>query len=190
VSAAQGESLYQLPVTLTTAAGVPMTLSSLHGTPFIITMFYGHCTSVCPVLTMQLQRITKRLSAQERRRIQVVMISFDSARDTPDVLAAFKSEHQITEDNWIVARASAPDVRLLAAVLGIQYRELKDHTFNHSAVLSVADRNGIVRAQTSDLSDANGAFVAAVRRQLASPLSAPPAARALDDRDASPTGVQ
>ena len=162
-----GESLYQLPVTLTTSAGTSMKLSALRHTPLIVTMFYSQCASVCPLLTAQLQRITRRLSAAERRRIQVLMVSFDSARDTPAALAAFAAEHDIARDNWVVAGASASDVRLLAAALGIQYRELADHTFNHSAIISVTDREGVVRSQTSDLADSKGSFAAAIRRQLA-----------------------
>lgn len=163
-----GESLYRLPITLTTAAGVPMQLAALRGTPLLVTMFYSQCASVCPLLTMQVQRITGRLSSSEQRRIRVLLVSFDSTRDTPDALSAFAAEHHITADTWTIARASASDVRLLAAALGIQYRERADHTFNHSAIISLTDRDGVVRAQTSDLSDRQGSFVSAVRRQLAS----------------------
>ena len=99
--------------------------------------------------------------------MRVLMISFDSARDTPEALSAFAAEHHIAQDNWVVARASASDVRLLAAALGIQYRELADHTFNHTAIISVTDREGVVRAQTSDLADPKGSFVTAIRHQLA-----------------------
>jgi protein SCO1/2 len=169
-----GESLYQLPVSLTTAAGTSLKLSNLRHRPLIVTMFYSQCASVCPLLTAQLQRITRRLSAMEQRQVEVLMISFDSARDTPEALTAFAAEHHIAGDNWVVARASASDVRLLAAALGIQYRELADHSFNHSAIISVTDREGVVRAQTSDLADSRGSFVAAIRRQLGtSPRPAP-----------------
>jgi protein SCO1 len=160
-----GDSLYQLPVQLTAADGASVRLSSLRGKPLVVTMFYSRCTSVCPMLTHELQRFMSHLSARERAQVQILMVSFDSAGDSPATLTAFKSEHQITEDNWLIAKASARDVRSLAAALGIQYRELPDHSFNHSAVISVADRGGTVRARTSDLSDADGTFIAAVRLQ-------------------------
>jgi protein SCO1 len=59
------------------------------------------------------------------------------------------------------------DVRLLAAALGIQYREVPDHTFNHSTLISLADRNGVIRDRTPDLSDEKGDFLTAIRGQLA-----------------------
>jgi protein SCO1 len=160
-----GESLYQLPVQLTTADGSNINLSSLRGRPLVVTMFYSRCTSVCPLLTHELQRLMSRLTAPERAKVQILMVSFDSAGDSPATLTAFKSEHKIAADNWLIAKSSASDVRLLAAALGIRYRELPDHSFNHSAVVSVTDRGGTVRARTSDLDDADGSFIAAVRLQ-------------------------
>ncbi len=164
-----GDSIYQLPVTLQTAEDKTLRLAQLRGRPLLLTMFYSQCTSVCPLLTAQLQRLVDQFSPAERRQLQVLMVSFDAVRDTPDALAAFKAEHHIQQGNWIVAHASAGDVRALAAVLGIRYRELPDHTFNHSAVISFADREGIVRARTGDLTAVDNAFVRAVHDQLADP---------------------
>ena len=162
-----GDSLYQLPVTLTTASGTSMRLSEMRGSPALITMFYSRCTSVCPLLTMQLQRITQRLSRSEQRRLRVLMVSFDSARDTPESLSAFAHEHNIAGENWILARASATDIRALAAALGVQYRELQDHSFSHATLISLADRDGVVRDKTTDLTDVQDKFVSAIRHQLA-----------------------
>jgi protein SCO1/2 len=161
-----GTSLYQLPVTLETAEGAALKLSELRGQPLIVTMFYSHCTSVCPLLTGQLQRLMAELSPAERQQIRVLMVSFDSVRDTPQELKGFKSEHRIEDSNWFVSRASAADVRSLAAALGIRYRELPDHSFNHSAVISVADRGGTVRARTSELTGPDTPFIQAVRKQI------------------------
>jgi protein SCO1/2 len=162
-----GTSLYQLPATLETAEGATLKLSELRGQPLIVTMFYSHCTSVCPLLTAQLQRLIAELSPAERQQIRVLMVSFDSVRDTPEELKAFKSEHRIEDSNWFVSRASAADVRSLAAALGIRYRELPDHSFNHSALISVADRGGTVRARTSELTGPDAPFIQAVRKQIA-----------------------
>jgi len=161
-----GDSLYQLPVTLRTAGGQTLNIADLRGQPLVVTLFYGHCTSVCPLLTSQVQRVISALSAAERRQIRILMVSFDSLRDTPEELIAFKDEHHIQDPSWIIANASASDVRALAAALGIRYRELPDHTFNHSALISVTDRDGTVRARTSDMTGLDEMFVAAVRAQI------------------------
>jgi protein SCO1/2 len=161
------DSLYQLPIALQTAEGKTIKFADLRGQPLVVTMFYSHCTSVCPLLTAQVQRLIGQLSPGEQQRIQILMVSFDAVRDTPEALSGFKAEHHIKEVNWIIARASANDVRALAAALGIRYRELADHTFNHSAVISVTDREGIVRARTSELTGTDDALVVALRAQIA-----------------------
>lgn len=162
-----GDSLYQLPVVLTTAEGATLKLADLRGRPLLITMFYSHCTTVCPLLTTQLQHLMSQLAPAAQHQVRVLMVSFDSVRDTPEVLRAFKSAHHIQDANWLIARASASDVRSLAAALGIRYRELADHSFNHSAVISVTDRGGTVRSQTSQLSGTDRGFLHAVQAQIA-----------------------
>lgn len=162
-----GDSLYQLDIALQDSDGAPLRLAQLRGRPLLVTMFYGHCAAVCPVLTAQVQRLVSDLPAAERAQLRVLMVSFDSALDTPQELRAFRAEHHINGPNWITARAAAGDVRELAAALGIQYRELPDHTFNHSTVISITDRDGIVRARTSELNGPDPDFVAAMRTQIA-----------------------
>jgi protein SCO1 len=162
-----GDSLYQLPVTLQTAEGRTLKLGDLRGLPLVVTLFYSQCSSVCPLLTSQVQRVIGALSPTERRQIRILMVSFDSLRDTPEVLTAFKAEHHSQDENWIIAHASAGDVRALAAALGIRYRELPDHTFNHSAIISVADRDGTLRARSSEITGLDKEFIAAVRAQIA-----------------------
>jgi protein SCO1/2 len=167
IDAFAGDSLYQLPVALQIADGRTVEFADLRGKPLLVTMFYSHCSSVCPLLTAQVQRLVSELTPAERQQILILMVSFDSLRDTPEVLTDFKAEHHIQDPNWIIARASASDVRALAAALGIRYRELSDHTFNHSAIISVTDRGGTVRARTSEMTGPDAAFIGALRAQVA-----------------------
>ena len=157
------ESLYQLPISLDTSRGAKIALSSLRGHALLITMFYSHCTLVCPLLTKDLQNIDDNLAPKERAHLRVLMVSFDPERDTPAELKAFEQEHSIHDSRWITARASAGDVRLLAAALGIRYRALPDHSFNHSTVISLADNDGVVRGRAIGLKSADAAFMTIVR---------------------------
>lgn len=162
-----GESLYQLPVRLLTAENRNIQLADLRGRPLLITMFYSHCASVCPLITTRLQRLVADLSPADREQVRILMVSFDATRDTPATLTEFKAEHHIEDSSWIIAHASAGDVRLLAAALGIRFRELPDHTFNHSALISLVDRDGVVRAHTSELTATDETFVRAIHVQVA-----------------------
>ena len=78
-------------------------------------------------------------------------------------LKDFENQHHIADPRWVVTRASANDVRLVAAVLGIRYRELPDHSFNHSAVISLADRDGVVRARAIGVQAVDASFMTTLK---------------------------
>jgi protein SCO1 len=162
-AALPGASLYQLPVTLQAADGSTLSFSSLRGQPLLITMFFSHCSSVCPLVTLDLQNLEHQLTAQEKSRVRIVMVSFDSQNDTPAELQRFARERNIDTTRWILARANAQDVRLMAAALGIRYRELPDHSFNHSTVISLLDQEGVVRAKTLGVQASDDSFLKSLK---------------------------
>jgi protein SCO1/2 len=162
-----GDSLYQLDFSLEPVGNAPVRFASLRGEPLLVTMFYSHCTSVCPLVTTQLQHMVAALAPADRRRLRILMLSFDTVRDTPQALAAFMAEHHIRDPNWLIARAKPGDVRALAAALGIQYRELPDHSFNHSALITLLDAQGVPRARTQTITAQDPEFLSSVRALLA-----------------------
>lgn len=164
-----GESIYQLQTDLTDQNGKATTLAALRGRPTLVTMFYTSCQSICPVITVALQRMEAELSAGQRDRLRIVMISLDPTRDTPEALAKFARAHEIDSTRWLLARASPDDVQDIAAVLGIRYRQLPDGSFSHSAVITLLDSDGVVRARTENLQQLDPAFLTALREQSSPP---------------------
>ena len=69
--------MHQLPVMLQKADGSVIKLADLRNRPLLITMFYSHCTAVCPLLTAQLQRLLEPFShlrkakATSAKRLQI-----------------------------------------------------------------------------------------------------------------------
>lgn len=165
-SSLPGESVYQVGARLQTADGGWRSMVSLADRPVILAMFYSSCTSVCPILVPQMQRIEAALGAAERSHVRFVLVSLDSVADTPDRLAAFASAHHLDQPGWIVARASATDVRSLAAVLGVRYRQLPDGSFNHSTAVTLLDERGVVRGRSQVPADDDRDFLAKMRALL------------------------
>jgi len=161
-----GESLYQLPVDLGSATGEHVALASLAGHPVVVTMFYSSCTSVCPMLTLQMQHFESALDPAERFRVRFVMISLDAERDTPPKLAVFAAEHHLDASRWLIAHATPADVRAIAAALGVRYRQLPDKSFGHSALITLLDSRGVPVARTQLLAGDDPAFMAALRASL------------------------
>jgi protein SCO1/2 len=158
-TALPGESVYQLSMDLTDQDGRALALADLRGSPVLVTMFYGSCSNVCPMIAYHLRRIERALPEAQRSRLRVLMVSFDPKRDTPAALHEFARAHQADPVRWTVARAEEAQVQDLAAVLGIRYRELDGGVFNHSSVITLLDRDGMIRARTSDLKTLDPAFM-------------------------------
>jgi protein SCO1 len=165
-AALPGGSLYQLGVTLDTAGGARLALDALRGAPVVVTMFYSSCTSVCPMLTLQMQRIAAALGDDARARVRFLMVSLDAARDTPPTLVEFAAAHRLPEPPFVVAHAAAGDVRAIAAALGIRYRQLPDGSFSHSSLITLLDRDGVPVARTQELAAEDAGFVERLKAEL------------------------
>jgi protein SCO1/2 len=161
-----GDSVYQLAITLTDQSGRALPLAELRGQPVLVAMFYTSCDNVCPMIAYHMHRVEQALPEAERARLRVLLVSFDPARDTPDALRRFAEGHHADPARWVVARAEANDVRDLAAVLGIRYRELDGGVFNHSSLITLLDRDGIIRARTSDLKALDPEFMRTLEASL------------------------
>jgi protein SCO1/2 len=162
-------SLYQLAIPLTTQDGHAATLDLDRGHPVLITMFYASCPAICPTLIEHIKILQQSLPPEQRAKLRVLMVSLDPARDTPAALAALAKKHRVDLTYWTFARASAADVRALAAALGIQYRQLPDGDFDHSTVISLLDGEGRIVARNTSLATTDADLAAPLRQLLTAP---------------------
>ena len=87
------DSIYQLNIALTSQANQVIKLDVYRGQPTLITMFYGSCPNVCPLLIETLQNAERSLDTKDRTRLRVIMVSIDPDRDTPTALAIVAKNH-------------------------------------------------------------------------------------------------
>ena len=158
-----GDSIYQLGVSLTDQNGRKFVMEERRGQPMLVSMFYTSCQFVCPMLIDALRDTEAKLAPEERTRLSVLLVSFDPAHDTVEVLRRTADQRQLDDKHWTLARTDAASVRKLAAVLRIQYRVLANGDFNHSTALILVDADGRVVARTTQLGDADPAFVKLVK---------------------------
>jgi protein SCO1 len=162
------DSVYQLGTHLTNQAGKDFVLGDQRGTPLIVSMFSTSCQMVCPMLVEAIKATEQKLSEGDRKRVNVLLVTFDPQVDTVAVLQKTAKDRQLDEGHWTLARTDAASVRKLASVLGIQYKALGNGDFNHSNSLILLDGEGRVSGRTSRLGDADPAFVKSVKTLLAS----------------------
>ncbi|HAB19605.1 MAG TPA: SCO family protein [Verrucomicrobiota bacterium] len=144
-------SLYQLESVWTSDVGTRTRLGVFRGRPQIVALFFTHCEYACPILVSELKRLEQALPADLRERVDFLLISFDSARDTPAQLADYRRVHELDLAHWSLLRGEVDDVRELAALLGVNYRADARGQFAHSNVITVLDAEGSIARQFTGL---------------------------------------
>ena len=90
-AAYSARSIYQVESTWTTAAEQALRLGDLRGKVQVLAMVYTTCTSACPLIVSLMQLIEGALPPELRPHVGFVLVTFDPARDTPDVLSAYSA---------------------------------------------------------------------------------------------------
>ena len=140
-SAYSKNSLYQAEAAFTTDTGQPFTLGELRGRPVALTMFFASCGYACPLTVTDMQAIRAKLPPEIRERAVFVLVSFDSARDTPAALAQYRAQRTL-DDHWVLLHGGADSVRELAALLGVKYKQESDGAFSHSNLVTILNPEG------------------------------------------------
>ena len=68
--------------------GQPRRLADFKGKVVVLFFGYTHCPDVCPT-TLATMRDALKLLGNDAARVQVIFVTLDPARDTPDLLAAY-----------------------------------------------------------------------------------------------------
>ena len=95
--------------------------------------------------------VSEGTKSEDRDRVRFLLVSFDSERDTPAVLREFAQKNELDLSRWTLLTGSEPDVRELAAVLGVKYKRSQQIGFSHSNLITVLDTEGRVIHRQSGL---------------------------------------
>jgi protein SCO1/2 len=161
-----GDSVYRNAAALTDQDGHSFKLVERRGHPVLVSMFYNSCQFVCPMLIDTMRMTEKSLSADERARLSMMLITFDPARDDVKTLKSIAGTRALDPQHWTLARTDPASVRKIAATLGIQYRKLADGEYNHTTVLVLLDGEGRIVGRTQKMGEADPAFVKLLRQTL------------------------
>jgi protein SCO1/2 len=158
-------SIYQLESIWTNDAAKPFRLAELRGRPQVVVMFFTSCAYACPILVHDLKRIEAALPEQVRSsKVGFVLVSFDSQRDSPSALAAYRQREQLSAQRWTLLHGRPDDLLELAALLGVKYKQDTRGQFSHSNIITVLDREGEVVHQQVGLNRGIDETVTIVQR--------------------------
>lgn len=168
------DSVYQLNAPLVDQQGRKLRWADKRGKVQLVSMFYTSCKFICPLIIDSGKAIERSLTPAEQQKLGLLMISMDPQRDDPAKLASMFAKRKLDPARWTLASPAPADVRAIAGVLDIRYRQLEDGEFNHTSVWVLLDANGRILARTEQMgSRPDPEFVAAVRKALATPAAKP-----------------
>ena len=157
-------SLYLLDSAWTSDVGRQIKLGALRGRPQIVALFFTHCEYACPILVGELKTIESRLPPEVLGKVDFLLVSLDSKRDTPPELAAFREKRALARERWTLLRGGADDVRELAALLGVNYAEDARGQFAHSNVITLLNAEGEIAFQHAGLKQDPAPLIAAIEK--------------------------
>jgi protein SCO1 len=146
------DSVYALQAPLVDQSGRAMQLADQRGRAQIVVMFYTACSFICPTIIDTVQDLDRKLKAEERQRLGVLMISLDPRRDGPAALKATADKRGLDLTRWTLAQPRPEDLRGIAGVLGVRYRPLANGEVNHTGVLVLLDAEGRIVARSAKTS--------------------------------------
>lgn len=166
-------SLYHLEGAWTVHTGTPATLATFAGKPTLLTMFFASCGYACPILIEDVRALINSLPQDLHDDFNVVMLSFDTERDTPEALAKFARERRLPAPPWSLLHGDADVVLETSALLGVNFRKDTEGNFAHSNIITLLDANGVIVHQLEGLRADASPLKAALQKELAVTSSTP-----------------
>jgi protein SCO1/2 len=143
LSALPNESLYQLKSPWTTDLGKRIQLENLRGKLRLVTLFFGHCESSCPMVLGKLKAVVNSSSDIWGDKAGIILVSLDPKRDDVESLSAFRKRMSLAPEAWTLLRGNEQDTRELAMALGVAYRPSTENGgMDHNAVVVLVDGVG------------------------------------------------
>ena len=133
-------------VDLVAHTGERMSLDDFAGRVVVMYFGYTYCPDVCPTTLSRLAAALDELG-DEADAVQVLMVSVDPERDTPDVLARYVPAF---DPSFIGLTGTREEVARLATVYGVYFEKAEvtgaaGYLVDHTATLMVVDREGSLK---------------------------------------------
>ncbi|MDP2786695.1 MAG: SCO family protein [Pseudomonadota bacterium] len=132
---------------LTDHNGRPVTLASFKGKLVVLFFGYTHCPDVCPTTLSDMAQALKLLHTEDAGKVQVLFVSVDPERDTPEMLKAYVPYFQ---PDFLGLYGTPEQVARASREFKVVYRKhvepgATDYLIDHSAGSYVLDATGRLR---------------------------------------------
>jgi protein SCO1/2 len=129
----------------TDTAGRPFVPSRDARSPVTVVFFgYTHCPDVCNVVLANLAAAIRRSAPATQKRVEVLFVTTDPERDTPEVLRSYLDRF---DRRYVGLTAALPTIRSAAASMHIAYEGKHDVTAGGYEVMHGTQITGFVRGK-------------------------------------------
>jgi protein SCO1 len=147
-----GNTQFGSDFSLPDTGGKPRTLGDFKGKAVVLFFGYTHCPDVCPTTLAELSQAVAKLG-DDGKRVQVLMVTVDPARDTAPLLGEYVSAFSPT---FIGLRpADTAELVKITKDFRVYYAQVPgkaagDYTMDHTAASYVFDPQGKLRLFARD----------------------------------------
>jgi len=132
--------------TLTAHTGKRVSLHDFRGKLVLLYFGYTFCPGICPTTLANVAQVLHQFGTKAKQ-VQLLMISLDPERDTPEKLAAYVPYFH---PSFIGLTGSVEEIAAIAPLFGIYYEkqastDASSYWVDHSATLMVIDQHGIMQ---------------------------------------------
>ena len=133
--------------TLTNQSRQRVSLSQFKGKVVAVNFIYTSCVlpQFCYRVANHFSVVRDRFKDRMGRDLVLLTVTFDPARDTPDVLAQYASQWKADAKTWHFMTGSAPEVERVCGMFGVDFFA-DEGLMSHSVRTAIIDRQGVMIA--------------------------------------------
>ncbi|OLF75347.1 photosynthetic protein synthase I [Maricaulis sp. W15] len=141
-----GEALVGGPFELVDHTGATVTQDSYAGKAMLIYFGYTYCPDICPFSLQVMAAAMDQLDADERARIQPILITVDAERDTHEQMASYVSSPAFP-DGLVGLTGNEDQIAAVARAYRVVYQRAEDdgsgdYLMDHSSIIYLMDNDG------------------------------------------------
>ena len=132
--------------------GTMRSLADYKGKVVVVMFGYTHCPDVCPTTLAELAQAMQQLGPDAARRVQVLFVTVDPERDTPQILSQYVHAFDPT---FAALRPDDAQLKQVAKDFRVYYAKVPgttpdNYTMDHTAASYVFDTTGKLRLFARD----------------------------------------
>ncbi len=110
----------------------------------MLTAVYASCAETCPLILEQAKQVLAELNEKEAGQVQLMALTMDPSKDTPDMLKMTADHYELTEPNQHLLTGEAGYINEILDKLNIPRIRREDGAIDHANLFILIDKNGTI----------------------------------------------